>query len=290
VCLGADGNRIERVSPLRGGMVGRTPAGRRCSWKVPVVTTLNRRLENVVAVAGTWYSELLNGIVRAQAMYFADELAFIPNKNINPRVQLPGFVRAAYGYRRNIVNTIPKADYVRWVVAYDRFFFFRLLNPTNSFVLSMAFNNSYNVSETGGRNFRNPFAKPGKRQAESIPTGLTGVDGNGNPTRLCRGRAARNDPLCVTAVATNFEDAYQYEGFLTTAIQSDFMHGKLSPRLTLITDVSGIFAFQPTVTYRVSDNFLLGATYVAIATNRKAGPGVFRAHDMLQLRATVQLN
>ncbi len=291
VCLAPDGNRIERLSPLlRGGIVGRTPAGRPCSWKFPVVTTLNRRLENVVAVAGTWYSELLNGIIRAQAMYFADELAFIPNKNLNPRTQLPVASRAALGYRRNIVNTIPTANYVRWVVAYDRFFFFRPLNPTNSFVLSMAFNSSYNVSETGGRNFRNPVAKPGKRQAESVPTGLTGVDAMGNPTRPCRGRAARNDPLCVTAVAKNFEDAYQYEGFLTTAIQTDMMHGKLSPRIVAITDVSGIFAFQPTVTYRVTDNLLLSAAYLAIATNRKSGLGTFRAHDMVQLRATVQLN
>ena len=37
-------------------------------------------------------------------------------------------------------------------------------------------------------------------------------------------------------------------------------------------------------------NGLVTATYLAIATQRKAGPGVFRAHDMLQLRATVQLN
>ena len=58
----------------------------------------------------------------------------------------------------------------------------------------------------------------------------------------------------------------------------------------IITDVSGIFAFQPTVTYRVTDNFLLSATYLAIATTRKTGIGTFRDHDMVQLRATVQLN
>jgi hypothetical protein len=40
----------------------------------------------------------------------------------------------------------------------------------------------------------------------------------------------------------------------------------------------------------VTDNFLLGASYLAIAATRKAGLGTFRAHDMVQLRATVQLN
>jgi hypothetical protein len=298
VCLDAAGNRITRRNASGGanaGVEGRTPAGRRCSWKAPVVTTLNRRLESVIGVAGTWYSELVNGIIRAEAEYFVDELAFIPGRNLNPRSQLPGFIlndrntRRSLGYKKNIFNTIPTADYLRWVIAYDRFFFFRPLNPTNSFVLSMAFNSSFNLSEKGGRDFRNPIAKPGKRQAQATDTGL-GVPDPVTGRRSCQGRAARNNPLCVTAIPKNFEDAYQYEGFLTTAIQTDMFHGKLSPRIAVITDVSGIFAFQPTFTYRVNDNFLLSATYLAIATTRKAGLGTFRAHDMVQLRATVQLN
>jgi hypothetical protein len=179
------------------------------------------------------------------------------------------------------LNTIPTADYLRWVVAYDRFFFFRPLNPTNSFTLSMAFNSSLNLSEGSGRDFRNPQAKPGLSQTQNVPTGLG---------TICRGKAATTNPLCVTAVPRNFEDAYKYEGFLTTTLQTDYLHGSLEPRITIITDVSGIFAFQPTATYRVTDNFLLGATYLAIATHRKAGLGTFRAHDMFQLRATLQLN
>ncbi len=281
VCLGPDGNAVSRQSPLQGGIEGRTPAGRRCSWKFPVVTTLNRRLESVIGLAGTWYSDMLNGIIRAEAEYFVDELAFIPGRNLNPRAQVPKAFRSTFGYKENIVNTIPKADYLRWVLAYDRFFFFRPLNPTNSFVLSMAYNSSFNLSEKGGLDFRNPQAKPGKRQARSIANGLS-------PS--CTGKGAKNNPLCVTAVPKDYEDAYQYEGFLTTAIQTDMLHGSLSPRIAIITDVSGIFAFQPTVTYRVTDNFLFSATYLAIAATRKAGLGSFRAHDMVQLRATVQLN
>jgi hypothetical protein len=294
VCLDAAGNRITRRNAAGGansGVLGRTPAGRPCSWKAPVVTTLNRHLESVIGIAGTWYSELLNGIIRAEAEYFVDELAFIPGVNLNPRAQIPRAVRPVFGYKRNIVNTIPTADYLRWVIAYDRFFFFRPLNPTNSFVLSMAFNSSFNLSEKGGRDFRSPQAKPGRTQAEAVDTGLVVVDPTtGARTRPCSGRAARNAPFCVTAVPKNFEDAYQYEGFLTTALQTDMLHGKLTPRVAIITDVSGIFAFQPTFTYRVSDNFLLSATYLAIATQRKSGLGTFRAHDMVQLRATVQLN
>src|SRR4030095_6877465 len=198
---------------------------------------LARRLESVIGLAGTWYSDMLNGIVRAEAEYFVDELAFIPGVNLNARSQIPFAFRKGLGYKTNIINTIPKADYLRWVIAYDRFFFFRPLNPTNSFVLSMAFNSSFNLSEKGGRDFRNPIAKPGQRQAQATDTGL-GVPDPVTGRRSCQGRAARNNPLCVTAIPKNFEDAYQYEGFLTTAIQTDMFHGKLSPRIAVITDVS----------------------------------------------------
>lgn len=285
VCLDDQGNRIPKKNASgdsNAGVLGRTPAGRSCSWKAPVVTTLNRRLESVIGLAGTWYSEVLNGIVRAEAEYFVDELAFIPGRNLNPRSQLPSFLdKTTLGYKKRIVNTIPKADYLRWVIAYDRFFFFRPLNPTNSFVLSMAYNSAFNLSEKGGMDFRFPQTKPGKRQARSIANGLS---------ESCTGKTAKDNPLCVTAVPKDFEDSYQYEGFLTTAIQTDMMHGKLSPRIAVITDISGILAFQPTVTYRGTDNFLFSATYLAIAASRKALLGTFRAHDMIQLRATVQLN
>jgi hypothetical protein len=286
ICLDDNGNRLPRrtaTGASNAGAPGHTPAGRPCSWQAPVVTTLNRRLESVIGLAGSWFSEPLNGIVRTEAEYFIDELAFIPGDNLNPRAQIPASVRNALdlGYKKHIVNTIPTADYLRWVVAYDRFFFFRPLNPTNSFTLSMAFNSSYNLSEDSSHDFRSPSAKPGKSQTQNVPTGLGTV---------CKGKAAATNPLCVTAVPTNFEDQYKYEGFVTTTLQTDYLHGSLEPRITIITDVSGIFAFQPTATYRVTDNFLLGATYLAIASHRKAGLATFRAHDMFQLRATVQLN
>ena len=133
------------------------------------MTTLNRRLESVIGLAASWFSEPLNGIVRTEAEYFIDELAFIPGVNLNPRAQIPASIRKALplGYKTHIVNTIPTADYLRWVVAYDRFFFFRPLNPTNSFTLSMAFNSSFNLSEGSGRDFRNPQAKPGQSQTQT---------------------------------------------------------------------------------------------------------------------------
>lgn len=280
VCLGADGTRLTKAQR---GTAGRTPSGRPCAWKAPVVTTLERRLESVIGVAATWFSQPVNGIIRTEAEYFVDELAFIPNHNLDPRVQIPSALRRGLGEKQD-PNYVPTADYIRWLIGYDRFFFYRPLNPSNSFILSMALNNSFNLSEKGGRDYRNPYTKPGKRQA--VAGRIKGVAG-------CERGAAvdpRDNPVCVKANPHDFEDAYQYEAFLQTALQTDYMHGKLSPRLVIITDISGIFVFQPQLTWRVTDNFLLTGTYIAIAASRKAGPGVFRAHDMVQLRATVQLN
>jgi hypothetical protein len=91
-------------------------------------------------------------------------------------------------------------------------------------------------------------------------------------------------------VPKNFEDLYYFEGFLQTAIQTDYMHGKLSPRVVFITDISGIFGFAPTITYRVNDSVLLTGTYLGIASSRRALLGTFRGNDMFQFRITYQLN
>jgi hypothetical protein len=163
------------------------------------------------------------------------------------------------------------------------------LNPTNSFTLSMAFNSSYNLSENSSHDFRYPQAKPGKAPAPRVANGLNSFCTQ-SPTNHPAGEPPKGNPLCVTALPSNFEDLYKYEGFLTTTLQSDYMHGKLEPRITIITDVSGIFAFPAHDDLPVHRQLSLRRTYLAIATHPKAGLGTFRAHDMSQLRATVQLN
>src|SRR5262249_9700209 len=207
ICLDDNGNRLPRrtaTGASNADAPGHTRVGRPCSWQAPVVTPLNRQLESVIGLAASWFSEPLNGIVRTEAEYFIDELAFIPGVNLNPRAQIPASIRNSpvvdLGYRKHIVNTIPKADYLRWVIAYDRFFFFRPLNPTNSFTLSMAFNSSYNLSEDGSHDFRAPNAKPGKSQTQNVITGLGSACVKGANPR------PKDNPLCVTAVPTNFED------------------------------------------------------------------------------------
>jgi hypothetical protein len=255
-------------------------SGATCVRKAPAVTLLNRRLESVVGIAATWFSQPVNGIVKGEIEYFINELAVIPELNLNPRVQLPKAIRAPG--EKNLKNHIPTADYVRWVIGYDRNFFVRALNPTNSFILVASYNSFFNLSEKAGRDYRAANPKPGHPQTRLGPI-------PGNP--LCQGAQARTNPLCIHVDPHDFEDAYQYEGFLQTTVQTDYMHGKLNPRITVIADISGIFGFAPSLVYRITDNLLVSASYLAIeSTGRKAGLATFRAHDMLQLRVTAQLN
>jgi hypothetical protein len=250
-----------------------------CLRKAPAVTLLDRRLESVVGLSSTWFSQPVNGILKWEIEYFIDELAVIPSMNLNPRVQIPRALRAEG--EKNVKNSIPTADYLKSVIGYDRNFFVRALNPANSFILVMSYNSSFNLSEKGGRDYRNATAKLGHTQTRNgrLP---------GNP--ICADATARTNPLCIHLDPHDYEDAYQYEGVLTTTLRTDYMHATLQPGITMITDISGAFGFAPAVSYRINDNLIVGATYLAIAGSRKAGLGTFRAHDMLQLRVTGQFN
>src|SRR5262249_26979067 len=50
-----------------------TPAGRYCGNMAPAVTILERRLESVIGLAATWFSQPVNGILKAEAEYFINE-------------------------------------------------------------------------------------------------------------------------------------------------------------------------------------------------------------------------
>ena len=175
--------------------------------------------------------------------------------NQNPQVQVPGGTKTQ--------NSIPKANYLRWTVGYDRFFFFRPLNPSNSILFTAQHNMSWNVDSGKKTDFRNPNPKPGKAVA---------------------GPAGEQQP------DTNWEDQYEFEHFFTFATQSDYLHGKLEPRITMIIDPSGIFGFALNFPYRVTDNLIFTPAFYAIEASRRAGLATFRDRDQFQLRVTYQLN
>jgi len=229
----------------------------------------------VVGLAATWFSKPVNGIIRTEAEYFHDEEAVIPNQNLNPLTQVPKSLLVG---GRTPTNTIPRTDYLRWVIGYDRFFFFRPLNPANSFILSTAIHGEWNVFERRERDFRTAQQKPGKPPAAQTKLPACTLSG-------------RETGACVIAPAKNFEDMKAFDNdFLTVALLTDYMHGRLEPRIVILVWASGIYGFQPLITYRLTDNWLLSAQYVAIESSRRAILGTFRGHDMAQLRLTFQLN
>lgn len=259
-CLDPSGNPIPRGQI---GAHGRTPAGRRCSYAASVLTILERRLETVFGLAATWFSPWANGIIRTEAEYFQGELATIPSQNLGAAAQVPGAGATA--------NFIPKANYLRWVIGYDRFFFFRPVNPSNSIVASAAFHGQWNTTATfHGRDYRSPQTKPGKP-----PAFQSTVGGN----------------LVAFTPDKNYQNEYAVDNlFLNVAFQTDYMHGRLTPRLVFIADVSGIFGLSLGTTYRINDNVLASLTYLSIEGPRKYALGTFRSHDMVQFRMTYQLN
>ena len=159
---------------------------------------------------------------------------------------------------------IPRLDMLRYEVGFDRFFFIRSLNPSNSFVLSSSIVGSWNLSETSRKDFRfNGILKP---------PGV--VDGMVQP----RGAKPTDYVQLKTADA---------QGQIT--LQTDYFHGRLSPRLTLIGYTRGTWAIHPTITYRWSDWLLFSLDYVTIGGAYQA-LGFFRDRDQISFRVTYQLN
>jgi hypothetical protein len=126
------------------------------------------------------------------------------------------------------------------------------------------------MSAINGPDYRNPQTKSGDRQTL---------------------QADPDNQLTVFVDPKNFEDQYLLEGFAQIVLQTDYMHGRLSPRFVTIADVSGTFGWVTALNYRFTDNLLGGVTYLNTwSPHRKTGLGSFRAHDMVQFRLTAQLN
>jgi hypothetical protein len=240
------------------------------------VVSLEHKPVMVYGLSGTFFSEWLDGIFRLNVQFFEHEAGFIPERNLNVCPKNPQSPRSCpkggEGNRRNPISSpgsIPYADILRWEVGFDRFFFARFLNPSNSFVLSTSAVASYNASETG--NSINDFhfngqLKPGL--VRRVPGGQLQARG-----------AFQEDFVNANALDAQFQ--------ITT--QTDYLHGRLQPRLTLIQFVRGTFAMHPTLIYRWNDSLLFQADYQYISGAYQS-LGFFRDRDQVSFRVTYQLN
>jgi uncharacterized protein DUF1302 len=235
------------------------------------------QLVPVVGISNTFFFAPLDGIVRMEAEYFNREPAFIPQENllipsittnIAPVTKCFGPNGTAHVCNPNNPSdippggTTPHASFLRWELGFDRFFFVRALNPTNSFTMVTAIVGQYNMDETSQRDFR----YLGVRKPNTDNSTRNSVPG-----------------------VNDFVQLQKVDAFWQMHLQSDYLHGRLTPAATVIVNRLGTWAVPFDLTYRWTDSLLFDFMYVGIGGNF-SGLGFFRDRDQIALRATYQLN
>jgi hypothetical protein len=235
-----------------------------------IVQTIEHRLTNVAGVATTFFFAPLNSIMRGEVEVFNGEPGFRVATNFSPLVS--GTSPA----------TFDKLNIIRGEIGMDRNFFLRWLNPSNSFIWVTAFVFTANPDETQFKDYR----AAGLLKPSAIKREKEGGAQAGTVTAGCDGQPGKCD----------FVNQSDFEWFIQTHLESDFMHGKLKPAITTIADGRGALTFMPELTYRVTDYLLLNTKYVNIHTfgsinnGFSASLGAARDRDQIWLRATYQLN
>jgi hypothetical protein len=221
-------------------------------------------LTDVVGAGTTFFVEPLDGIARINAVYFINEPGFIPQLNLGacspaPGQPIPPLCDPSQTNPLSLltfVGSVPKADILRWELGFDRFFFIRALNPTNSFTFVSALVGGWNLSETSQRDFRfNGIRVPGK----------------------------------VGDSPDDFVNLNKVDAFVQFTLQTDYMHGKLQPRMTTIINRENVWVFHPSLTYRYSDSLLFGLDFIGIVGDFYQ-VGFFRDRGQVAGRVTYQLN
>jgi hypothetical protein len=249
-----------------------------------LITELHYGLVDVVGAATSFFSEPLDGIVRTEVEFFLGEPAFIPNKNVpferllrEPRVRT---LLGALGQKvpkGKYEGEVPHADIMRFELGFDRFFFFRPLNRANSFTWVTAYVGQWNLSETFGNE---DYRFGGQQKATS-----TGRRVGANTKGLNINTISK-----LHTVATDFVDLYPYESFFQSHLETTYMHGRLTPSLTMIVGLDGVYALPVGLNYRFSDSLVFDLKYVLLGGNFNFPFGFFRDRSQLSARMTVLLN
>ena len=249
-----------------------------------LITELHHGMVNVFGGATSFFSPRLDGIVRAEAEFFVNEPAFVPNENIpferllrTPAVRQLLVALGQHIPRGVTEGNIPRADILRFELGFDRFFFFRPLNPYNSFIWVTAYVGQWNTSETfGDKDYR--FGGQQKLTSTGTRIGATTA-----------GLSLANIDQLHT-VPTDFVDLYPYESFMQTHLQTDYMHGRLTPAVTAIVGHNGVYAFPVELAYRYTDSVIFNFKYVNIGGRFQFPFGYFRDRSQVSARVTFLLN
>ncbi|GIW42549.1 MAG: hypothetical protein KatS3mg076_3126 [Candidatus Binatia bacterium] len=224
-----------------------------------IVNEIVHDITHVFGISDTFFFEPLDTVIRANAIYFFQEPGFVPEISLRQELEM--------GVNPVVKSAVPRADFLRFEIGFDRFFFVRPLNPTNSFLFVTAFSGSWNVTETfdDDKDFRfNGATRPDARLFVSPDLPIP------NPNQ--------------------FVDLKPFDnGNWQTRIQTDYLHGRLTPGITTILNYEGAFAINLAVDYRFTD-WLLGRLQYTIIDGAFHQIGFNRDRDQLAFRLTYQLN
>jgi len=236
------------------------------------IISLEHRLTSVYGLSGTFFSETLDGIVRLNAQMFENEPGFIPERNLN--IGTSSEAVAGQG-------DLPRADVLRYEIGYDRFFFLRALNPSNSFILASSIVGFWNLDHTGRQDFR--FGGIMKRGIKC----QGGTNTSTNSAEACR--EAGGNPTQRGNDKEDYVQQKRAEAQAQVTLQSDWMHGKIQPRVTALAFTRGTWAIHPSIIYRWNDWLLFSADLQWIDGDYQS-LGIFQDRGQISARVTYQLN
>ena len=276
-------NPVPRFQPLD---LSRAPffTGGRGKGPSQLITETVHGMTTVFGAGLSFFSDRAGGVIRSEVEYFLDEPAFVPSQNIpfqallrQPQLRkLLGSLGASIPAGPD-AGHVPHADMLRFELGYDRFFFLRPLNPTNSFTFVGALVGSWNLSETfTGVDYR----YYGQRKATD-----TGLRVGVNAAQL----HGLQDVAKLRTVDTDFVDLHPFEWFVQTTLQTDYLHGRVTPRFTAIVNGRGTYVLPVGVTLRWSDRLLFDLKYIPLAGGF-FGTGFFVDRDQVSARMTFLLN
>ena len=96
-------------------------------------------------------------------------------------------------------------------------------------------------------------------------------------------------PGALGTTPSDFVDLNKVDLLFQFTLQTDYLHGRLQPRLTTIINRHNVYAFHPSITYRWTDWLLFGVDLIGIVGDYYQ-VGFFRDRGQVSARVTYQLN
>jgi len=243
-----------------------------------VTVAAEHRLTNVIGLSSTFYSDMINAVVRSELELFNGEPGFVYKNAIGKAIS-SGFQQP---------GSITRANLLRGELGMDRNFFITALNPTNSFMAVTALVFTANLSQTAHTIFRDA----GQIKPSAIKRQIEGGPQAGSVTSECDGQGDINHNGKVDC---DYIGQDPFEFFVQNNLSTEYMHGRLAPSLLTILTGHGALTWVPAVDYRFSDSFIGEVKYINVhrfgnTTNGLPGAPLPTDRDQVWFRLTYQLN